>query len=268
MPQRGRNVRRAAQPSYRSSYSLPRPQFRWRRYVSILIVVVVVGGLIYGLFFSGVFTINQIEITGNKTIPEADITDQLNKSLSSGLAGHNILFVNSSAIAKSLETANDHFSKVTVSRHFLHKLKVTVVERQPALLWQSANIIYVLSSDGRAVGQTSEQKPNGLILVHDNANLPVKLGDVIVPVQFISFANQAAGELKAKGFEVVEMSVPVTTNELYVRVKGDYTIKFNTDRPIGEQVSDLTAVIGSLKAQHKIPHDYIDLRVAGRAFYQ
>ncbi len=268
MPQRGRNVRRTAQPSYRSSYSLPRSQFHWRRYVSIIVLLLVVGGILYSVFFSGLFTISQIEVVGNKTIPTAEVTDQVNKSLSSGLAGHNILFVNSSAVAKSLQTANDHFSQVTVSRHFLHKLTVAVVERKPALLWQSANIVYILSSDGRAVGQASELIPNGLLLIHDNANLPVKLGEVIVPMQFISFANQVAGELKAKGFEVIDMSVPVTTNELYVKIKGDYVIKFNTDRPAGEQVSDLSAVIASLKSQHKTPHDYIDLRVAGRVFYQ
>lgn len=263
-----RNVKRFATPNPRTDYSLPRQQLRLRRYVTLVVVVAAASLLFYSLFFSHFFKINRIIVRDNKPASVSDITSQTNQLLNSSLLGRNILFMNSGALAKNLAAKNYQFVSVVARKHYLHTVEIVVVERASSLLWQSGNTIYVLSQDGRAIEQANGQKPNSqLSVIHDDANLPVKLGDTVVPTRFIDFVRQVLQLLPKQGLKAQSLSVPVTTNELYVQTSGGYIIKFDTNRVVEEQLSDLAATLATLKSQKKQPQEYIDLRVAGKVFY-
>lgn len=267
MARQQRNVRRLGSAAYRTDYSLPKSQWRIRRWITVALLVLGCIGLIYVLFFANVFRITGITVKGNTSTSSQAITDQVNQILNSSFTGHNILFADLGAVHKGLTQSNFQFSSVTVSRQLFHTLTITVSEHQPSLLWQSNSSLYVLSDDGRAIEQTNEQLPNSLPIIHDSANLPVKLGEAIVPEQFIGFCRNLIALMNQNSIPVKELSVPATTNELFVKT-GAYTIKFDTTRSAAEQVNALTTVLKTLAKQNTKPHDYIDLRISGEVFYQ
>jgi len=263
-----RNVKRFATPNPRTDYSLPRQQLRLRRYVTMVVAVAGISLFVYILFFSNLFKITHVIVQDNKASSIADITAQTNQLLNSSLLGRNIIFMNSGSLAKNLSAKNYQFIQVSTHKHWFHSIKVVVEERAPTLLWQTGNSIYILSADGRAIEQEDEQKPNNLPIIHDDANLPVKLGETIVPTHFIGFVTDVFKLLPKQNLSIQTLSVPVTTNELYVQVSGGYTIKFDTNRAVEDQLSDLAATLTTLKAQKKQPQEYIDLRVSGKVFYR
>ena len=103
--------------------------------------------------------------------------------------------------------------------------------------------------------------------VIDTANIPVKPGDRVAPGRFVRFTQDIADGLPSQtGLRIENFQVPESTSEVYVKTDKGYLIKFDTTRSALEQLKDLALVIKNLNG--KVPAQYIDLRVAGRAYYQ
>jgi cell division septal protein FtsQ len=143
-----------------------------------------------------------------------------------------------------------------------------MTERQPLLAWKSGVQVFALDVEGVAV---SYQSDVGLKLpvVEDSTNLPVKIGDRVVPARFVSFATGVIATMPKKtGLQITGLRIPDTTSELYVVTSRKFFIKFDTTREVDEQVGDLKAVLDTLSKQNKTPAEYIDLRIAGKAYYK
>lgn len=103
--------------------------------------------------------------------------------------------------------------------------------------------------------------------VIDTANIPVKPGDRVAPSRFVRFVEDLSGQFNAKtGLAIDNFQVPESTSEVYAKTNKGYLIKLDTTRPAADQLADLALVLKNLNG--KIPSQYIDLRVAGRAYYQ
>ena len=265
---RARQVRRPSQgPTYRTNYIKPRKQLHLRNIVRPLGYIVAAVFVLFLIFGSGLFSIRTITVTGAKTIPAGDIQNQVEKLLSESLTGRNTLFISTDKLTQQLKARNTQLGDVQIGRDFLNGLTVKVSEQIPSIGWRSGSSVFVLSSDGRAFSQTDQ--PGKIPVVNDSANIPVKIGQKIVPSEFIIFVQKIVSELPSQKLEIVTMSVPPESiGELYVQVKGKYIIKFDTGRDAGEQLGDLKSVLASLTAQKKAPAEYIDLRIAGRVFYK
>ncbi|MNT76825.1 hypothetical protein D3C72_2158760 [compost metagenome] len=59
-----------------------------------------------------------------------------------------------------------------------------------------------------------------------------------------------------------------TTREIDLRIRGVSSyIKLLIDRPVGQQIEDLTRALAYLKSKGQEP-TYIDVRVSNKAFYK
>ena len=59
----------------------------------------------------------------------------------------------------------------------------------------------------------------------DQKNIKVEIGQKILSAEFINFITQLSGELKTKNsLAIAEISVPVSTLEIHVKVDKGYTI--------------------------------------------
>jgi cell division septal protein FtsQ len=154
---------------------------------------------------------------------------------------------------------------VTVKKTFPSTITVTIVERQPGVVWVSAGENWEVDIEGIIIGAAGSKKPMATVL--DTANIPVKPGDRVAPSRFVQFTQDIADSLPAKtGLAIENFQVPESTSEVYVKTSKGYSIKFDTTRSAADQLNDLVLVIKNLNG--KVPGQYIDLRVAGRAYYQ
>ncbi len=263
MARGGRNVNFTGSGAYRANYQAPKRQLHLARLWRPLTVFVAVTSLLYVVLFSPLFRVRAIGITGNKQLTSAELRAQTQTLLESTFLGSNSIFVNTNGLARQLKANNYQLEQVAVERTLLGGIRIRVVEQHPTLQWRSGSSVFVLSGNGRAYAQFDEVDKK-LPLVEDSTNLPVKIGQKIVPSSFINFVNKVDTQLASMGQQSVNKSVAETTTELYVKTAKGFVIKFDTTRSLDSQMQDYRAVT----AKGVAPKEYIDLRIAGKVFYK
>ncbi|MGK2896670.1 MAG: cell division protein FtsQ/DivIB [Candidatus Saccharimonadales bacterium] len=144
---------------------------------------------------------------------------------------------------------------------------VNVRLRQPVARWVIEGETDFVDADGVVFAYTPFERP-AIEIINNNtaAGLP---HNVTVSHQFLSFVGQVVGRAEKQGLIVTKATIPLlTVRQLEIQVSGvGYPIKLTTDRPAGEQVEDAIRVVRHL-GEHNITPQYVDVRVAGRAFYK
>jgi cell division septal protein FtsQ len=196
----------------------------------------------------------------------SEIREETQKLMAVSWQRRNMLTLNSGALATDIEQADPLLRSVDVRRQWLHGVRVTATLKQPSLGWASGNQRYLLDRDGTVIGQLPDG--SSLPVVNDGSNLPVAVGKRVVSSHFVAFANEVVTSLHDRGISVSSMDVAETTLDLSVTTNKGYRLVFDTGREVLDEMTDLDAVLKLLAAQHKAPADYIDLRVAGKAYYK
>ncbi len=212
------------------------------------------------------FAVQEVVVRGNKVIPKSDIEAEIDDSFRRHQFSKNLLTLSLAPLAREL-LHDQRFSNVVVARRWPNKVEVVVTERHLSVVWQSANQTYLLDSNGVAVVKL-DSGPKGLPVIVDSTGLLVKVGSRVAPQRFVQFASVVAGELTpSTGLVATTLSVPDTTTELDVKVKNGYTIKFDTQSRVEDQLTSLKTVLSTLVKLKKTPTQYIDLRIPGKAYY-
>jgi cell division septal protein FtsQ len=177
----------------------------------------------------------------------------------------NVLTVDPEGLELKLQQADPLIKTAGITRKWPGELVVQVALKQPSLGWSSGNQAYLLDRDGTAIGVLPQG--SALPVITDGSNLPVKIGDRVVSARFVAFVEALVPALAAEKLPVNGLSVAETTFDLMVQTKG-YRLIFDTNRPVEEGMHDLRAVLRTLATQKKSPGEYIDLRIAGKAYYK
>lgn len=260
---RQRNVAMRNNSSYRPQYEAPKRQLHLLSYARPTLVILLFIGLLYAVLFSPLFRVTKLAVGGNSQLSTQTITGELNTILDSSALGRNSLFMSTSRLEKQLGARLNTLSRVTVSRTLFGGLNVRVEEHRPAIRWKSSSSVFVLSTDGRAYAEATASDKN-LPIVEDSTNLPVEIGSKVVPASFVAFTTSLKQQFAGLKLGIISISVPATTNELYVKTDKGYETKLDTTRSIEDQLIDLKAVL----AKKVTPKEYVDLRIAGRVFYK
>jgi cell division septal protein FtsQ len=180
------------------------------------------------------------------------------------MAQDNLLTLSSAKLSTSLIALDPQLKAVEISRVWPHSIRVVVTAKQPALAWSTGNQSYLLDRDGTVIGNL----PNGSTLptVVDGSNLPVQKGQQVVTATFVTFCNELLTDIPKTGITITGLRVQDTTFDLYAQTNRGYQLIFDTTRPAADEVADLMTVEKTLAG--KTPAHYIDMRIAGKAYYQ
>ena len=123
-------------------------QMRKRRIIFISILIILFFSLIH---FSGIFRIDNLDISGNNIVKKSEIEKVLNESI-----GKNYLFFNKGKRKKSLLKI-PYIKDVKLSYKFGKTLKVTIDERQDFLLIKGGTD-YIADRNLKILGEKSSTK--------------------------------------------------------------------------------------------------------------
>lgn len=139
--------------------------------------------------------------------------------------------------------------------------------RTPVAGWIISNKQYFVDASGISFNINYFDSPSVQII--DKSGLSLQSGGVIVSQRFLSFIGLVVTQIKNSGYTVTQAILPAnTTRELQLRIKeGDYLVKLSIDRPVGEQVEDMSVSLNYFTNHGQKP-EYIDVRVSGKAFYK
>lgn len=129
-------------------------QMRKRRIIFISILIILFFSLIH---FSGIFRINNLDISGNNIVKKSEIEKVLNESI-----GTNYLFLNKGKRKKAL-LKTPYIKDVKLSYKFGNTLKVAIDERQDFLLIKGGTD-YIADRNLKILGEKSSTKDELIIV--------------------------------------------------------------------------------------------------------
>lgn len=250
-----RSMSRLQQPKV---FNSPRDKKKtvWPKYLKIILISLIgLIVLIYFFYFSPFFKIKNIEVIGPTT---EDIQTPL-----SYLKGRNIFLVNSKNIKKQITENRPEYANILVLRGLPSTLRIKFQERAGKIVWQSNGIYYLVDKDAIAFKEASFDEK--LPLVIDSKNLEVKVPSIVAPSNFIEFIRNAASQSKDLGLNIVNFVVNETTFQVDALTEENLKIKFDTTRPLSDQIDALKRVYFEHKSAIK---EYIDVRVEGWVYYK
>ena len=228
------------------------------------LVMLAIAGIIV-VWALGSTLISSIKVTGTQNLSAKEVQRLIRSNISRNPWYANYFTVGGLKLNRTLSEQEPRIKTVTVKKTFPNTITVAVVERQPGVVWVSAGENWEVDIEGMIIGAAGSNKPMATVI--DTANIPVKPGDRVAPSRFVRFTQDIADDIRpVTGLSIENFQVPESTSEVYVKTSKGYLIKFDTTRSAADQLNDLALVIKNLNG--KVPSQYIDLRVAGRAYYQ
>lgn len=143
----------------------------------------------------------------------------------------------------------------------------TLTMRHPVASWIIGGKQYFVDTEGVSFEKNYYETP--AVSVIDQSGVQQNAGTTVASSRFLAFVGRVVAYAKTQGLVIEQAIIPVgTTRELEVHIQGrGYPIKLSLDRPPAEQVEDMQRAIAYFDSKHQAPQ-YIDVRVAGRAFYK
>jgi len=185
--------------------------------------------------------------------------------------------VNEAHIEEAL-AANGSVDSVDVHRTWYNALGVDIVERTPKAVWQLENdnsVRYILDRNGVVMSQVTASSGNlaNLLLVRDRVALQPTVGEPLVELQVIQYADKITDEGLFPGYQITSVTVDDSPREFTAKFRAtdgsahSFNAKFSTNRLLEKQILDLAISLEYLMEQG-IDYNYIDLRLESSTPYR
>lgn len=165
--------------------SIPSVGVGWRFLSALLIGAL--GFAIYSLWYSPMFTVDKIDVSGMVRLTNAEINSVAD------VIGKSIILVNPAGLETELQEAFPELVNISVEAEAPNKVKISFVERQPVIAWQQDGQTYWVDENGYAYSPHGEAGPS----------VTVQGSDLLSPAPVV---EDPLSEVKS---EVKDQSLPV-----------------------------------------------------------
>ncbi|MFC1656607.1 cell division protein FtsQ/DivIB [Patescibacteria group bacterium] len=227
-----------------------------------IIIVGIISTIIYFMFFSDVFTINKVKVSG---LADSD-KKNVQKEIELQVIDKNIFLLKSVKLKIELLEQYSNIKNVYINKNLPSILNVSFEERQNVFCWLYGEDYYLVDNSGIVYEHTQEKCEPILEIDSDGGyvkkpQIKTKYFDAR-EIDFIKNLNKELSQNKEIEFE--KFIFREAAYEIIVNTP-NYNIIFNTAREFGEQYKSLNSILPKVKKQVK---EYIDLRVPGKVFYR
>ncbi|MEK7447545.1 MAG: FtsQ-type POTRA domain-containing protein [Patescibacteria group bacterium] len=230
------------------------------------LVFISVVGILYLMFFSGVFNVNQINVKETKEIKPETIKEDVEKRLNGQLFEKNIFLFDKDSVTRELKKSYA-LKSIRIKKQYPTKLDVAVEEYILELQWLSGGKYYLIDEKGKAVVEQSGKKEN-IPVVEDKKNVPVGVGKSLVTLEFINFIKYLDKNFsETKRGKITKIEINESFNEINVYSDLGFYIIFDTTRDPSQELKNLVTVLSSKEVAGK-KFGYFDMRIKNKVFYK
>ncbi len=252
-----------SQVIYRKPYrikkkkSILKNQFFWL----IILVSIIFGSIFYFLFFSEVFQVEKIIVTGEKKVSNEALKLLIEEKLENKILffkTKSIFLVNLNETRKDILNQFPQIAEVEIHRGFPDALNIVVVERLGIATWCVVDKCFLTDENGIVF---EEGEGENLSRINDSrkTTLPT-LGEKIIEKENLSKILEINSKLSDFKIPIKEFMI-VSDEKLTGLTTEDWEVYFNLQKDIEWQLTKLRAVL-----EEKIPPEkrkdleYIELR--------
>ncbi|MCL5407075.1 MAG: FtsQ-type POTRA domain-containing protein [Patescibacteria group bacterium] len=244
---------------YNPSYAVEKKKFS-KVYIYIILILIVLGGLIYFLFYSSFFKIKNIVIENSNNSEISKIFQELN--------GANIFRFNSSKTQAEITQKFPEVKGAKITRGLPDTLKIQFSEVSAKVIWQTGQKNFLVDGNGEIYKeiQLSDVSQNNLPIIKDNNNVSVNLGQKILSGNFLDFVTELNTTFNQEtGFKINQFEINETLFQVDALTDQSWKVIFDTTRSVPDQLADLKKFLADHKNEVT---QYIDVRIEGRVYYK
>lgn len=252
-----------------------RAKLRLRLKIAVftLIAGLMAAGTGYVVFYSSLFRLHEVVVTGNRFTDEARILSTVQSSIIGNsfvkrLLGHTNYLVWPEEAPSIFFTFLPAISEAKITRdYFEKKITITVKERERFGVWCRANECFWFDRDGVIFDNAPSAQSSLLPTIHDYSKTDIPLGSRVFSdskhIENILAAFEIVNAIGI-GIEELNLSRP-ELREFYVKTYDGAELRFSLDldpRPFASALYKLKVDPGLKKLE------YIDMRVENRIYYK
>lgn len=236
----------------------------------IFAALVALAIIIWLLFFSTLFKINNIVITGVDENMAKDVLAIAQNLVEDRLVGKNNLILYDKAGLSEALNEKYYLADLTIKKSPLHTLRINLIQKQQAAVWREDAKYYYLDGSGNVITEVDAlnldrssypiiENLTGVKLAERQANINRPAMDYIINL-FNEFRDQK------HNFDIESFMVDNDINTVKLKVLGGPKIFFNSERPAEEQTAKLDLIIKEKLKDSFNAKEYIDLRYGNNIY--
>ncbi len=253
--------------------SILKNRFFW---LSILILVFLFS-IFYFLFFSEIFQIKKIIVSGNEKVPKEKIQDIVKENLEKKIIfskSKSIFLIDLKKIRENVLDVFPQIGEIEINRDFPDTLNLLVTERKEVGIFCQNDFCFLLDKEGVIFENVPKEMPLLKIqnLNYLNSGKEIKLGEKIIEKEILSPILEAETKLRdynlpstlpperAPNLKIVEVSI-ISEERINAKTSEGWEIYFNPKKDINWQLIKLKAVLeNEIPAEKRKDLESIELR--------
>ena len=238
----------------------------------------IIGGLLYFLFFSPYFGVNNIKISGNKTISENTLKEKVEniisqKTLFLAMAG-NIFLLPEEKIEKEILVDFPKVEKVSIKKDVPKNIEVILQEREAAAIWcnatEEASDCFFMDANGIVFEKAPLTEGSLIFKIKERLQRTnIIEGSQIFSKDFAIKFFEAKKKLE-NGFSGITFFEGTVLDGNIVEMKSSdgWKVVFDITSDIESQIQATKKILSEISFEEKSKIEYFDLRVEGRVYYK
>lgn len=226
--------------------------------------------LIWLLFFSTLFKINIIEISGVSGGLAAEIETAAWKAAGDKLLGENNLLLFGKKRLEDDLNEKYYLESLIIDKKIFHTLKITLKEKERVAVWREDDKYYYLDGEGSVISQVDPLniRQSGFPFIENMSGVKIEGRQTSANQTLIGYILGLFNEFKNKnhGFEIERFIVDGDANTVKLAVLAGPKIYFNIKEEIGGQSDRLDLIIKEKLKNNFNSKEYIDLRYGNNIY--
>lgn len=233
-----------------------------------IVLVVMLGALGWAFFFSSVFAVNDIRVSGAQSVGDERIRDAVQALLDRRTLfilqpARNIILLDTEAVGSFVQLGYDNIKMVSVRKRYPHTLEIVVTGRIAFGLWCRDNACAYFDRDGARWGSAVPSRGPLLVRVEDER------ADTDIPQRLVQGMLIALDGLPELGLRGISVSLPdAAPGDMHIAVDKKYNLLFDAQGDVADQLATLGVLLSDKSKDAAWASQYIDLRTPGRAYYR
>ena len=249
---------------------MPRYRKKKRRFKGILLLTCLIFLIVLGyiLFFSPIFKIRSIEVSGNKEVE----AEEIKNSFTYG----NIFLVSENKIKNDLIKKIPKIGDLEISKNLIKRsIKLTIEERGrlgiACQVKEETEDCFYIDKKGIIFEDAPQTSGSLILLIKDYSQREFYLGKKIFEQRIVDFISQARQDLSSEiGLTALDFNVlSFPLKDLKVMTNEGWYIIFDLEGDIKNQLLSLKAALEEkILGEERKNLEYIDLRIENRIYYK
>lgn len=252
------------------------PLFSWKVKLVLALIVVLGIAAVWLFLYSPVFTIKNINISGEGRFVPADkirseVQSQIDNNLFVLWPQKNIFFFNQEKALAALKTKYS-FDQLSINKKLPSTVEVKYQEKQYSIIWKENEKFYYIDSQGSIIAEANpaEISQKDYPLIVNLSSQYINNNQVTLDLKYLVYAGNLFEEMKKheQEFKIQYFIIDNEFNTIKVSLQNGPQVYFNTDENIEKQINKLI-IVKREKIQDTFGSKmYIDVRLGDAVYYR